>query len=150
MVGSYLSHARCWLSFLIGYQPWSIYMYITFDVISVKYNEKKTPLMASQWRSRPPSAFLTAAMRSSNTVFIRWFRSDTWGILDFKAAETFPNLLPRIREFIHTKHRNTRLGLRPRVVLRRCVRIKSRIRGSKRGVNNHLTLLWWCNHPSLL
>ena len=47
-----------------------------------------------------------------------------------------PCLLPRIREFIHTQHHNTTLGLRPRVVLRCCVWINSRIRGSKQGVTN--------------
>ena len=43
-----LSHVRCWLSLLIGYQPWSVYTYFTCDVISVRYKEKRTLLMTSQ------------------------------------------------------------------------------------------------------
>ena len=54
--------------------------YLTFDVISVRYKDKGTSLMTSQWRFRPPSAFLTATVRPSNTVFIRWFRPDLCGI----------------------------------------------------------------------
>ena len=116
------------------------------------HKEKGTSLMMSQWRSRPPTTFIVAVMRPSNTVFIKLFRPgkrDRWG---FKAAETFLNvtnivwvwnkfvttsLLPRIREFIHTKHRNTKRGLRSRVVLRCCVWISSRICVSKQGVTNN-------------
>ena len=91
--------------------------YLTFDVISLRYKDKGTSLMTSQWRFWPPSAFLTSTVRPSNTVFIRWFRPDQCDSWDFKAAETFQNvtniiwawdkfvtpcLLPRIREFIHT------------------------------------------------
>ena len=36
--------------------------------------------------SRPPSAFLAAVMRSSNIVFIRWFRPDKRGSWDFKTV----------------------------------------------------------------
>ena len=49
-----------------------------------------------------------------------------------------PCLFPRIREFIHTKHRNTTLGLRPGVVLRCCTWINSRIRVSKLGVTDRI------------
>ena len=42
--------------------------YLTFDVISMRYKDKGTSLMTSQWRFRPPSAFLTATVRPSNTV----------------------------------------------------------------------------------
>ena len=48
-------------------------------------------------------------------------------------------LLPRIREFIYAKHRNTTLGLRPRVVLRCCVWINYRICISKQGLTNSIT-----------
>ena len=116
----------------------------------MKYNEKGPLLMTLQWQSWPPSALLTAAMQSSNTVFIRWFRPDKRGIW---AAETFQNLtnivwawdkfvtpclLPWIRKFMHTKHHKTRLGLRPRVVLWRCMWINSRICVSKQGVTNDI------------
>ena len=47
-----------------------------------------------------------------------------------------PCLLTRIREFIHTHHRNTTRGRRPGVVLRCLVWINSRIRVSKQGVTN--------------
>ena len=40
-----LSHARCWLSLLIGEQPWSVYTYLTFDAISVRYKETGASLM---------------------------------------------------------------------------------------------------------
>ena len=40
-------------------------------------------------------------------------------------------LSPRMQEFGHTYHRNTTLGRRPRVILRCCVWINSRIRGGK-------------------
>ena len=147
-----LSHAPCWFSLLIGKRPWNMEPYLTFDVISVRYKDKRTSLMTSQWRFRPPSAFLTATVRPSYTVFIRWFRPDYCDSWDFKAAVTFqivtnivwawdkfvtPCLLPRIQQFIHTYHRNTTLGLRPRVVLRCCVWINSRIRVSKQGVTNN-------------
>ena len=72
----YLSHAPCWFSLLIGLQPWNMEPYLTFYVISVRYKDKGTSLMTSQWRFRPPSAFPTATVRPSNTVFIRWFRPD--------------------------------------------------------------------------
>ena len=82
----------------------------------LKYDGKGTSSMTSQWGSRPTSALLAAAMRSSNTVFMRWFMPDKRGIWNLKAAETFQNLdfawawdkfatpclRPRIREFIHT------------------------------------------------
>ena len=125
--------------------------YLTFDVISVRYKDKGTSLMTSQWRFRPSAAFLTATVRPSNTAFIRWFRPDQCDSWDFKAVETFQNvtnivwawdkfvtpcLLPRIRELIHTQHRNTTRGRRPSVVLRCCVWINSRIRISKQGVTN--------------
>ena len=39
--------------------------YLTFDVISVRYKDKGTSLMTSQWRFRPLSAFLAATVRPS-------------------------------------------------------------------------------------
>ena len=67
---SSLSHAPCWFSLLIGQQPWNMEPYLTYDVISVRYKDKGTSLMPSQWRFRPPSAFLTTTIQPSNTVFI--------------------------------------------------------------------------------
>ena len=64
---------------------------------------------------------------NGDSVFIRRFRPDWCDSWDFKAAETFQNvinivwswdkfvtpcLLPRIREFIHTQHRDTTRGRR--------------------------------------
>ena len=94
---------------------WSRISRLTSSAWDIK--DKGTSLMTSQWRFRPPSTFITATVRPSNTVFIRWFRPDQFDNWDFKAAETFQNvtnifwawdkfvnpcLLPRIREFIHT------------------------------------------------
>ena len=54
MVSLSLSHAPCWFSLLIGWQPWNMEPYLTFDVISVRYKDKGTSLMTSEWRFRPP------------------------------------------------------------------------------------------------
>ena len=73
-------------------------------------------LMTSQWRSRPPITFLTAAMRPNNAVFIRWLRPDKGVSEILKLQKSFriqfqtnifwaldklvaTCLLPRIREF---------------------------------------------------
>ena len=73
-------------------------------------------LMTSQWRSRPPNTFLTAAMWPNNAVFIRWFRPDKGVSEILKLQKSFriqfqtnifwawdklvaTCLLPRIREF---------------------------------------------------
>ena len=113
--------------------------YHSFDVISMRYKEKETSLMTSQWRP-------------SNTVVLQWFRPvqlDSW---DFKTVETFHNitnivwtwdtfvtpcLLPRIKEFIHTKHGNTTLGLRPCMVLWCYMWIYFRICVTKQGVTDN-------------
>ena len=68
---------------------YSIDAYLTFDVISVRYEGKGTSLVTSQWRSQPPPAFVAAAMRPSNTVCIRWFKTDKRDSWDFKVVENF-------------------------------------------------------------
>ena len=51
--------------------PWLWFYTLShaFDVISVRYKDKGTSLMTSQWRFRPPSAFLSTTVRPSNTVY---------------------------------------------------------------------------------
>ena len=108
-------------------------------------------LMTSQWRPRPPSTFIAAAMRPSNTVFIRWFRPDNWDIWDFKAAGTFQNLTNTtwawykvVTPFFYADtgiypHLASQYHAWPSVArgIPCCVWIKSRIRGSKQGVTNN-------------
>ena len=53
------------------------------------YKEKGTSLMTSQCWSKPPFAFLTTAMWPSNSVFIRWFKSDKRNRWDVKVVEKF-------------------------------------------------------------
>ena len=115
----------------------------------------------SQWRSQLPSAFLATAMQPINTVFIRWLKPDKRDSWDFKVVEKFynvtkifcswdkfitPCLLACIREFIHTWHRNTTLGLRLCMVLQCCVWINSHIRVSKQGGTNSLIIQIYILH----
>ena len=71
-----VADSRFWLA-----NNCEVHAHLTFDVISLIYKEKRMLLMTSQWWSRPPSSFLAAAMRPSNTVFTQLFRpdkSDIW------------------------------------------------------------------------
>ena len=141
--------SRFWL--VNNREIWSRILRLTSSAWIIKTKERHWWRHNGDSDRRPLSSPLR--YRPRNIVFIRWFRTDYCGSWDFKAAETLQNvtnivlawgkfvtpcLLPRIRVFIHTKHCNTTLGLRPRVVLKCCVWINSRIRVSKQGVTNNI------------
>ena len=76
---SVLTHASDWLT-----TPRSINTYLTFDVISMKYDEKGTSLMTMAIATAVHfPCRCDAAMRPSNTVFIRWFKPDEKGFPRF-------------------------------------------------------------------
>ena len=102
------------------------HVYLTFDVISVSYKEKRKPKMKSQWRFWSKATSSDAAKRVSLTVVwgqgeekiglskqgTRWAMEYTSFGNGMKSVLITPCLLTRIAEFDNMQHGNSTRGRR--------------------------------------